>query len=376
MGNMNSTDREAVKHVGINVLDPKQLLKFAQDTTEAGRYQLANAVVQFFDNKSLKEHERHLAGEIMLNRIRQADVDLREALSARLSVQDNIPSEVIVFLAHDTISVAAPILQHSPILNDIDLMHIISAKGEDYWRNIAKRSHLSHIVADRLIEAGDPKTVLNLIDNPRIVLPKHSMKKLVRVALKSEELQAPLLRRPEVESDLAIDLYMCVSNALRQEIVTRFRIPPAAIEAALETLVAELAAEARGTRKVTPEMVSLAKRFKERDEVTIDLLIKTLRRGQSSFFIALFSEKSGFTADTVIRLIQKDGGRPFGLVCRALGMMKSEFASMFLLSRGIRSGDKIVDQRELAMALKYFDALREFDIQRVMRSWVKSPDLI
>lgn len=373
---MNSTDNKAVEHTGINVLDPRQLLKFAKDSTGQGRYQLANAVAQFFDNKGLNEHERSLAGEIMLNLIRQAEVDLREALSERLSVQDNIPSEVIVFLAHDTISVAAPILQHSPILNDIDLMHIISAKGEEYWRTIAKRGHLSHVIADRLIETGDPKTALNLIDNQRVVLPKHCMKKLVRVSLKSEELQAPLLRRPEIEGDVAIDLYMCVSNALRQEIVSRFRIPPATIEAAMDTLVAELAAEAKGSRKVTPEMSALARRFDERGEATTDLMIKTLRRGQTSFFIALYAEKSGFNTDTVIRLIQKDGGRPFALVSRSIGMMKSEFASIFLLSRGIRGGDKIVDQRELAMALKYYDALKEFDTQRVMRSWMKNPELI
>jgi hypothetical protein len=54
-------------------------------------------------------------------------------------------------------------------------------------------------------------------------------------------------------------------------------------------------------------------------------------------------------------------------------MMKSEFASLFLLSRGIRTGDKIVDQRELAMALKYFDALKDFDVGRIVKSWQKNP---
>src|SRR5690606_41908871 len=51
-----------------------------------------------------------------------------------------------------------------------------------------------------------------------------SMRKLVKLSLKSEELQAPLLRRPEVDADVAIDLYMVVSEVLRQELSEKFPI--------------------------------------------------------------------------------------------------------------------------------------------------------
>ena len=49
------------------------------------------------------------------------------------------------------------------------------------------------------------------------------MKKIVKAALKSEELQAPLLRRPEVDTDVAVDLYMVVSDALRREMIAELR---------------------------------------------------------------------------------------------------------------------------------------------------------
>ena len=106
------------------------------------------------------------------------------------------------------------------------------------------------------------------------------------------------------------------------------------------------------------------------------MMIKTLRRGQVGFFLALFSEKIGIEPEYVIKLIQKDGGKPFVVACRYVGLMKSEFASLFLLSRGVRTGDKIVDQRELAMALKHFDSVKDFDVQRIMKTWLKSPELI
>lgn len=375
-GKNNMMDFESIDVRGINILDPRQLLSFAQDTSDVGRMRLAKAVSQFFEEKTLSEVERHLASEILLNLIRQAETDLKEALSERLSVQDNVPPELIVFLANDEISVAKPVLLNSPLLNDVDLMYIITAKGMDHWRAIAQRESLSPMVAERLVDTGDPCTVLNLIDNQRVSLQKGSLKKMVRVALRSEELQAPLLRRPEVDADIAIDLYMVVSDALRREITQRFSIQPHIVEQAIESLVHEMTSAAKGAREATPEMSFLARRFKERGDISPDLMIRTLRRGQVGFFVALFAEKTELAPEHIVRMIQKDTGRPFVVACRAQGMMKSEFASIFLLSRGIRTGDKIVDQRELAMALKYFDSVKDFDVQRIMKSWIKNPNLI
>lgn len=361
---------------GVNILDPQALLQFAQDTSPEGRQKLARAVATFFDERQLTETEKDLAGDILLNLVRQAETDLREALSERLSVQQSIPPELIVYLANDQIGIARHVLLHSPVLNDVDLIYIITSKGQDHWRTIAQRDAISPVVADKLIDTGDPGTVMNLIDNERVNLQKSSMKKLVKFSLKSEELQAPLLRRPEVDSEIAIDLYMLVSEAMRREIADRFQIAGHVVDQAIEDLIHELSNEAKGLRQTSPEMRALARRFNERKEVTADLMIKTLRRGQVGFFLALFAEKLGLDPEHVVRLIQKDGGKPFVVACRFAGIMKSEFASLFLLSRGIRTGDKIVDQRELALALKNFDALKEFDVQRVMKTWIASPELI
>lgn len=361
---------------GVNILDPKDLLSWAQDTSDAGRQKLAKAVSQFFEDRQLNETEQSLASEILLNLIRQAELDLREALAERLSIQKNIPPEVIVYLANDHITVARQVLMHSPVLNDVDLVYIISSKGEDHSRLIAKRDGISPLVADRLIDGGDVETMLNLIDNQRVHLQKASMKKLAKASLRSEELQAPLLRRPEVDTDIAIDLYMIVSQALRKEIAERFLLPPQVLEQSLEDLIHELSNEAKGMRETSPDMISLARRFEERKDISADLMIKTLRRGQVGFFLALFAERTGLMPEHIVRMVQKDGGKPFVVACRHIGMMKSEFASIFLLSRGIRTGDKIVDQRELAMALKNFDAIRDFDVQRIMKTWVNNPDLI
>jgi len=367
---------ETIDIGGVNILDPKHLIHFAQDTTRAGRVKLAHAVSEIFVEKELSAQEQRLASEILINLVRQAEVDLREALAEQLAVVDTAPQELMVFLANDQISVAESVLMHSTVLNDVDLMYVIASKGNAYWQAIAKRDNLSPMVADRLIDTEDTSTVLNLIDNQRAVLQKGSMKKLVKAALRSEELHAPLLRRPEVDTEVATDLYLVVSEALRREISDKFKPMEHVVTQALEALVHELTSEARGIREYTPQMIMLAKRYQERGEINPDLMIRTLRRGQIGFFVTLMSERVKLAPEYVLRLIQKEGGRHFVVACRYLGMQKADFASVFLLSRGLRTGDKIVDQRELAMALKYFDTISDYDVERIMRTWVKNPEMI
>lgn len=364
------------KKEGMDILNPKELLACAQDHSSEGRARLADAVAHFFEEQNLSLTEQTLASEILLNLIRQAERDLREALSERLSIHPDVPAELVVHLANDEISVARHVLLHSPVLNDVDLIYIITSKGREHWQQIAKRDTLSPIVAERLIDTHDPETILNLVDNQRVNLQKASMKKLVKAALRSEELQAPLLRRPEIDTEIAVELYMVVSQAMRRELAEKYPISAHALEEALGGLVQELGSAARGVKDTTPEMVSLAKKFEERKDITADLMVKTLRRGQFGFFAALFSERTGLAPQYIGKLLQKEGGKPFVVACRYIGMMKTEFASIFLLSRGMRAGDKIVDQRELAMALKNFDALGDFDVQRVMGAWLKNPEMI
>jgi len=364
---------EAPKALGI---EPKELLMLARDTSVEGRKKLLESVSCLFSMEDLSEAERRMASEIVLNLIRQAETDLRESLSERLSINPTVPPEIMIFLANDDITVARPVLLHSPVLKDIDLTYIIAAKGRDYWRAIAERPRLSPLVADRLIATNDTGTALNLVNNKSIMLTRPSMKRLIRAALKSEELQAPLLRRPEIDSGLATDLYMCVSQALKAEIAGRFHLSLPAIDAALDSLVCELSLEAKGVHTVTSEMTALAKRFNERNDISADLMIRTLRRGQISFFLALFSERVSMTTCAVSQLIKKDGGKPFALACRFAGMMKGEFASLFLLASCIRSHDRVVDQSELAAALKYYDGLKDGDVQRIMKVWQKNPEMI
>jgi len=352
----------------METFNPEKVLELARDKSEQGRAMLAEEVGQIFESK-LTESERNLANGIMLTLLRQAELDLREALSERLAVLDGVPEDLIFQLTHDEISVASSVLMHSTVLKDPDLIEIIHSKGEEYWQCIAQRQEISERVVKTLIETRDSKTALCLVENEGVRFDIQSMKTLGQIALKDDELHEPLLRRPEVNNEVAMTLYLCVSQGLRREILSKYNVNALDLDKALQDIIQEMSDVVLGSFEVSEEMMGLAGHFYERDEISADLLIKTLRRGQVAFFGALFSTWLDVSPNFVRILIEKEGGKHLAAACRAVGVMKSEFASIFLLSRGLRDGDKVVDQTELSFALKNFDRINPNAAKRVLSDW-------
>lgn len=335
----------------------------------------AEAIAQVLCKEHLTTNEAQRATELTMDLIRQAEVDLRQALAERLALETKVPVEIIIFLANDEIAVAESVLCKSPVLSEHDLSYIIAGKDGPYWRAIARRTSISTAIADKLVNTGDTSTMRSLLDNKDVVLSKGSMKKIIGASVVDESLQAPIMQRPEMDATLATTLYTCVGHALKSEIARRFPLEAEAIEEALEDLVAEFSRSAAGLHEPTPEMAALSSRFHERNGITADLMIRTLRRGQVGFFVSLFSARTGLKAQDALRLMRKDSGHAFALACRAIGISKAEFASLFMLAGDVR-GQRVTSPEILAKTLTYYEALREFDVQRVMTSWIRNPSLI
>ena len=149
-------------------------------------------------------------------------MDLRRALSKRLSDLELAPHGLIVFLANDKIDVARPVLKYSPILKDIDLKMIIMSQGEEHWQAIADRENLTRSVIHALAETGDINTAINVSNNQDVKISRNSLELFCEMAKESEALAKPLLHRSEIPSDLAKTLYAYVGQELKTYI-THYR---------------------------------------------------------------------------------------------------------------------------------------------------------
>ncbi|MBU6235292.1 MAG: DUF2336 domain-containing protein [Alphaproteobacteria bacterium] len=324
------------------------------------RERVVSAVGQIL-NHDLSFKEKSMVADIVLTLIRQAEIDLRESISERLCVMPEVPPEIVLNLAHDAISVAKPVLQYSPVLSEMDLLYIIQSKSAEYWQAIARRKLLDVSVVDALVDCSDEGTALCLMLNDSIELKTSALEAFAELSKYSEKLAEPLLRRKELPQKIVMDLFWHVSGHLREHILKNFDIPKDKLDAALQDALEDFTDTAAGLQDPKPSklMQDLAEQYGRIDRITDGILIKTLRRGQVRFFVALMSERTGLPYTTVHQLMRQVGGQGMAVACRATGVLKENFVSIFLLSRSLTRGDRAVDALELRKAIKYFDAMTE-----------------
>jgi hypothetical protein len=120
----------------------------------------------------------------------------------------------------------------------------------------------------------------------------------------------------------------------------------------------------------------LAQRLAEAREISPQLMIEVLRQGEISLFEALFAQFTGLRPPRLQRIIYDPGGEGLAVVCRAAGIKKQDFASIFLLSRKGRPGDKTVDPRELSRVLSFYDRVKPDAAKTVVKTWRRDPNYL
>ena len=362
------TAETGVNPMLVQLYDSHRLYQIAADKRPQARVELMEAVTGIL-NLSIKPKEVELVSDILISLMRQAETDLRQAISDRLAVMDNAPLRVILKIAHDEIGIAEKVLRESPVLNDIDLLYIIQAQGPDYWRAIAARKDLSPNLIDTLADTWDTPTGIALADNQNVTLTDHAVSVLSEMAKGCDALARPLILRSEVPADITKMLYHFVGAELKQYIMTMTDDRHSHVIAAeIDDVFREFE---ENTASPTLAMRQAAAAYGRAGNITPALLIKTLKRGQMASFIALFAEKTGLSVEMVGKVLQQKCGQGLAIACRACGMAKVDFVSMFLLTQRLRSDHGVVDSDTMAMVMRYYDRVKPDVARRVMRGSIQ-----
>ena len=96
---------------------------------------------------------------------------MRRALAEALCRAREAPRALILALAADEPEAAAPVLQHSPVLTDADLVDCIATGDAEAQTALALRPNLPPRAKAALAEIGQCDAVLALIGNVEIDCP-------------------------------------------------------------------------------------------------------------------------------------------------------------------------------------------------------------
>lgn len=132
--------------------------------------------------------------------MRDSSIRVRRALADVVKNMFSVPHEVAHGLARDADKrVAAPVLRHSPVLTDEDLVDIVKSGAPDWAHQaIASRENVSERVSGALVDAGATPTVTRLLKNKSAEIGEPALENIVDRAPDIEAWHEPLVERPSL----------------------------------------------------------------------------------------------------------------------------------------------------------------------------------
>ncbi len=194
------------------------LLLLAQDKRPDARAHLATRMGDMIlgtDLGAMSARERELAEEILQRLLHQLEMPIRRSLAERLAQEDVAPRNLIVQLANDRIEVAWPVLLHSGLLDDSELLSVIRSRTMQHRLAIARREKISEPVSDALVRPGEQDVVRAVLENRGAAIAVGTFETLVENSQGDSDLQEILLKRDDLDPRLAGRMYGWVSAALR-----------------------------------------------------------------------------------------------------------------------------------------------------------------
>jgi uncharacterized protein (DUF2336 family) len=358
--------------------DVSKLFTLAHDGSEDGRAALVTALIQLFDRDdvAMSAHEQTLLNDIVGDLIAEADLAVRQKLAEELAPSQLLPRRLALSLASDRIEVARPILSRSPVLTDSDLVSLIHSLGTQYARAVAEREIINEAVVEALVVTGDIEIMQTVAENLGAKISPKAMAALVNAARFADTISQGLFARPDLPTEAAAQLYWWVAPALRRVALQRFGVAVTPSNTSLEQTVADLLKRYSLEKNNDTVMTHAADWLFERDLTDHKCLTQILRAGHYRLFSMMLSRMVELPLDLIHIIITEMGGRSLSVICRTLQMDKSQFVSIFLLSRGARGGEQVVQPRELNNALIAFDRVNPEIALQLIDSWRVDPSYL
>lgn len=356
----------------------EELFALARDKSVKGRTSLVGSVsdLYFGDQTDVTDRERALMTDILRQLINDVESSVRTALAERLADRADAPKDLVTALANDEIRVALPVLMRSIILDDADLLEIIRHRTMQHRLAIAMREQVSETVSDGLVATGESSVITRLLENAGARISQNTIEFLVERSQEIDVYRAPLLSRQELTPELAGRMYRWVSTALRRHILENFDVDQEELDASLGETIEALVADVRERARPGGRPVELAELLAHANALTPRFLIELLRERQISLFEGLLAEMAGLPMSSTRRFLYQPGGEALAILCKAVKISKRDFASIFLLSRQGRPGDKTVDPNEVPRVLEVYDRVRPAAAENIVKRWRHDPDYL
>jgi uncharacterized protein (DUF2336 family) len=249
---------------------------------------------------------------------------VRQAMAEVFARSVSAPAAIVEALAIDQTSVALPVLEHSPLLIDADLVDLVATGNSEVQCAIARRVNLPASVCAAIAEVGSPSSALELIENPYAELAPFSWDRIVERHGHLAAIRESMLALEDLPAATRLALVAKLTDTLTQFVVARQwlsadRAGRIASEA-MDRSTVNIAARSRGD-----EIQGLVRHLRATGQLTVGLILRALLSGNLELFDQSLVELSGLPQRRVSALVYDGGGAGLNALLMRAGLPESTF---------------------------------------------------
>jgi uncharacterized protein (DUF2336 family) len=304
----------------------RQFISWIRTAPAGERAEATRSLARAWLVSDLNPEDRGAAEGALLMLLDDASPLVRQAMAEVFARSAQAPAAIVQALSVDQPSVALPVLEHSPLLIDADLVDIVATGNCETQCAIARRIHLPASVCAAIAEVGTPAAALELIENAYAELAPFSWDRIVERHGHLAAIRESMLVLDGLPAATRAALVAKLSDTLAQFVVARNWLSAdragRVTSEARERSTVNIAAASRGD-----DISGLVRHLRATGQLTAGLILRALLSGNLELFDSSLAELSGLPQARVSALLHDRGGASLQALLRRAGLPESTFAA-------------------------------------------------
>jgi len=324
----------------------------------------------------LTPQERHMAGDILVELLRDADIKLRESVAKRLVMLNEAPRTILVILAKDDIKVARHVLEESNSLSDSDLIQIARKVSAEHRKVIARRRKVSDSVVDVIVEFLEEDVVETLLKNKGASFSETALQRILTISRSHQPYVSLLVKRDELRPSHGLTMFWWSEPDTRRKILHRFGVTRKVLQESCHDLFPKAAAEGWSDAGVRKALQFIERRQRNRaalDRSDFESLEAAIEASMETGLTRKLTEEISYIAGvkpaTGAQILTDKSGEAIAILCKAPGLNRDYVEKLWrALKRPVHDVDGNTHP-DLQRVIQAYDVISTDKAQTVLRYW-------
>ncbi|MGB2593859.1 MAG: DUF2336 domain-containing protein [Pseudolabrys sp.] len=321
----------------------RQFLHWVRQAPAGERAEATSALARAYLYSDLSPDDRAAAEGAMIMLLDDPSPLVRRALAEALASSDRAPQVVVHALAADQPDIAIPILAHSQVLLEDDLVDLIATGHADVQVAIAGRLGLPRTLAAAIAEVGAAEACLALLENGEADIARFSIDRIVERFGHLAPIRENLLARDDLPMAMRQALLSKLSQTLAGFVAARQWLGSEHAEFATKD-ACEKATVALAADTSYDEVGAFVQHLRHSGQLTAGMILRALLSGNVVLFEEALAELSSIPIDRVTAYVHDRNISGFRALYREAGLPEVAYPAFREALAAMRAGLLIGEQ--------------------------------